>query len=234
MKLEELKGIHKGKRAFLIGNGPSLAQAPFDLLSNEHTFGMNRIALLFKDTDWRPTYFVGVSSLMIDEKLSHYHEDYLEGIGTAKIAFVWSGLAQRSMFNRRTNVVFVECSEGEDIKAQDATLDFWSDDITERVSKFGTSMFAALQIAAWMGFDPLYLVGVDGFYQDYKGEKDPNHFDKEYRGEHGDTDFRKVNAAHRRAFEIAKEAGRVKIYDATLAKGYGIFPKRDLLKVLDG
>ncbi|MHC4239580.1 MAG: hypothetical protein ACYSUC_07475 [Planctomycetota bacterium] len=234
LKLEDLKGIHKGKRAFLVGNGPSLASAPFDLLANEHTFGMNRIAMLFKDTDWRPTYFVGVSSLMVDTSLSHYHEDYLEGIGTAWIAFVWSGLARRSMFNRRTNVVFVDCSELEDIEAQDASVDFWSDDITERVSKFGTSMFAALQIAAWMGFDPLYLVGVDGFYQDYKGADDPNHFTREYRGKHGSTDFTKVNKAHRKAFEIAKEAARVKIYDATQAPGHGIFPKRDLLKVLDG
>ncbi len=232
--IEEMKGIHKGKRAFLVGNGPSLSNAPFDLLAGEFTFGMNRIALMFKDTDWRPTYFVGVSSLMVDESLSHYHGDFLDGIGEAKIAFVWSGLARRSTYNKRTNVVFVECSQGNDIEAQEATLDFWSDDITERVSKFGTSMFAALQIAAWMGFDPLYLIGVDGFYQDYKGEKDPNHFTNEYRGEHGDTDFKKVNAAHRKAFEIAKEAQRVKIYDATQARGHGIFPKRDLLKVLNG
>jgi hypothetical protein len=97
-------------------------------------------------------------------------------------------------------------------------------------------MFAALQIAAWMGFDPLYLIGVDGFYQDYEGELDPNHFNNRYRGEHGSTDFEKVNAAHRKAYEIAKEVlkGRVKVYDATQAKGYGIFPKRDLLKVFDG
>jgi hypothetical protein len=236
VNLKELRGIHKNKRAFLVGNGPSLSKAPFDLLAEEYTFGMNRIALLFKETDWRPTYFVGVSSLMVDTSLSHYHGDFLDGIDTTKIAFIWSGLARRSIFNRRTNVVFVDCSEFEDIEAQDATLDFWSDDITERVSKFGTSMFSALQIAAWMGFDPLYLVGVDGSYQDYEGKDDPNHFDNEYRGEHGTTDFKKVNTAHRRAFEIAKEAlkGRVKVYDATQAEGYEIFPKRDLLKVLNG
>lgn len=232
--LEELKGIHKNERAFLVGNGPSLSKAPFDLLANEHTFGMNRIALIFKETDWRPTYFVGVSTLLVDTSLSHYHQDFLDGIAAAEIAFIWSGLSGISSLKRRKNVAFINCSEIEDIESSEATLELWSDDIVERVSKFGTSMFAALQIAAWMGFDPLYLIGVDGFYQEYKGKKDPNHFDNEYRGEHGNTDFKKVNAAHRRAYEIAKEAKRVKIFDATQAKGYGIFPKRDLLKVLNG
>ena len=234
MNLEVLQGIHKNKRAFLVGNGPSLAKAPFDLLADEYTFGMNRIALIFKKTDWRPTYFVGVSTLMIDPSCSHYHADFIEGVG--KIAFLWDWLAKLDVFNGRTNTVFVNCSEGGAVETQDATLDFWSDDITKRVSKFGTSIFAALQIAAWMGFDPIYLIGVDGFYKDYKGKDDPNHFDKEYRGEHGNTDFEKVNAAHRRAYEIVKETlkGRLKVFDATQAKGHGIFQKRNLLKVLNG
>ena len=231
--IEELKGIHQGKRAFLVGNGPSLSKAPFDLLANEHTFGMNRIALMFEKTDWRPTYFVGVSTLMVDTSLSHYHLDFLDGIGAAEIAFIWSGLSGMSSLNRRQNVVFINCSETEHVEVHKASLDFWSDDVTGGVSKFGTSMFAAMQIAAWMGFDPLYLIGVDGSYQDYKGKDDPNHFDNEYRGEHGNTDFKKVNAAHRKAFEIAKEAQCVKIYDATQSKGHEIFPKRDLLKVLN-
>ena len=236
MILEELQGIHKGKRAFLVGNGPSLSKAPFDLLANEYTFGMNRIALLFEKTDWRPTYFVGVSSLMIDASLSHYHQDFLDGIDAAKIAFIWHRLSSVSSLNSRKNIVYVNCSETDHIEAEDASPEIWSDDITVRVSKFGTSMLSALQIAAWMGFDPLYLVGVDGFYQDYKGKDDPNHFDKDYRGKHGNTDFEKVNAAHRKAFEITKKVlkGRVKVYDATQARGHKIFQKRNLLKVLNG
>ena len=236
MNLEELQGIHKNKRAFLVGNGPSLSKAPFDLFAKEYTFGMNRIALIFKMTDWRPTYFVGVSTLMVDTSLSHYHLDFLDGIDAAEIAFIWSGLIGISSLNRRKNVVFIDCSEMEHVESHEAMLEFWSDDISERVSKFGTSMFTALQIAAWMGFDPIYLIGVDGFYQDYKGKKDPNHFNSEYRGKHGNTDFEKINAAHKKAYEIAREAlkGRIKIYDATQAAGYGIFPKRDLLKVLNG
>lgn len=232
MEIEELRGIHRGRRAFLVGNGPSLLKAPFDLLSKEYTFAMNRIALIFEKTDWRPTYFVGVSSVMEDANLSHYHQDFLDGIDAVEIAFVWSGLFRHSPLKRRKNVVWIDCTETEHVEAEDASIDFWSDDASVQVSKFGTSMFAAIQIAAWMGFDPLYLVGVDGFYKDYKGAKDPNHFDQRYRGNHLGTDFEKVNAAHRRAYEIALEVDRVKIYDVTQAKGYGIFPKRSLSRVL--
>ena len=46
-RLAELKDIHKGRRAFIIGNGPSLKQTDLSKLKNEITFGMNRIYLLF-------------------------------------------------------------------------------------------------------------------------------------------------------------------------------------------
>ncbi|MBP8164981.1 MAG: hypothetical protein KAX86_06040, partial [Anaerolineales bacterium] len=48
-RLAELKDIHKGKRAFVIGNGPSLKQTDLSKLKNEITFGMNRIYVIFPE-----------------------------------------------------------------------------------------------------------------------------------------------------------------------------------------
>jgi hypothetical protein len=48
-RLRTYKDIHRGKRCFIIGNGPSLNQLDLTLLKNEYTFGMNRIYMAFPD-----------------------------------------------------------------------------------------------------------------------------------------------------------------------------------------
>ena len=48
-RLAELKNVHKGQRAFIIGNGPSLKQIDLHKLKGEFTFGLNRIYLMFPE-----------------------------------------------------------------------------------------------------------------------------------------------------------------------------------------
>ena len=57
LDIRKLKNIHQGKRAFFIGNGPSLRISDLELLNDEITFGCNKIYLAFEQTDWRPTYY---------------------------------------------------------------------------------------------------------------------------------------------------------------------------------
>ena len=45
--LKKYKNIHKGKRVFLIGNGPSLAQTDLDLIKDEYSIAMCRISLIY-------------------------------------------------------------------------------------------------------------------------------------------------------------------------------------------
>ena len=73
-RLAELKDIHKGKRAFIIGNGPSLKQTDLAKLKNEFTFGMNRIYLLFPELGFHTTYFCATNDLVIEQ----FHKDILE------------------------------------------------------------------------------------------------------------------------------------------------------------
>ena len=52
-RLTNLQNIHKGKRAFILGNGPSLSIADLNKLKNEITFASNKIYLAFEKTDIR-------------------------------------------------------------------------------------------------------------------------------------------------------------------------------------
>ena len=90
-KLKELHNAYKGKRIFLIGNGPSLKPEDLDVLAknNEISIACNRIYKIFAQTIWRPTIltvsdadFIGRFGKEIDEVDSlkivadHYHRNY--------------------------------------------------------------------------------------------------------------------------------------------------------------
>ena len=66
-RLAALKDVHKGKRAFVIANGPSLKQTDMSKLKNELTFGMNRIYLMFPELGFSTTYLTVVNDLVVEQ-----------------------------------------------------------------------------------------------------------------------------------------------------------------------
>ena len=66
-RLSALKNIHKGRRAFIIGNGPSLKQTDLSKLKGEISFGMNRIYLMFPELGFNTTYLSVVNDLVIEQ-----------------------------------------------------------------------------------------------------------------------------------------------------------------------
>ncbi len=52
-----LRDCHRGRRGFIVGNGPSLRMEDLDRLQSEISFGSNKIYLAFDKTAWRPTYY---------------------------------------------------------------------------------------------------------------------------------------------------------------------------------
>src|ERR1043165_2706228 len=66
-RLTELKDIHNGKRAFIIGNGPSLKQMDLSKLRNEITFCMNRFYLAFPELGFSATYLCITNDLVVEQ-----------------------------------------------------------------------------------------------------------------------------------------------------------------------
>jgi hypothetical protein len=71
-RLAALKNIHKGKRAFIIGNGPSLKQTDLSKLKNEITFGMNRIYLAFPEFGFSTSYLCVTNDLVIEQFVNDF------------------------------------------------------------------------------------------------------------------------------------------------------------------
>jgi len=217
LDIKELKGIYKGHRCFVIGNGPSLSPEILDRLTDEYTFAVNRIAKIFDKTDWRPTFYVGVTDALDD---SRHRGDILAGIRSSETAICWDEYRTKTSVNSSKNVIYVRCSHTGDHSNAQARDDWWSDDIEERLDKFGVAVFPALQLAVYFGFTTIYLIGCDGNYVPPSDGVDKSHFDDAYRPFDAcpNYDYNQLNGALLWAHEIAEKAAirnGVKIYNCS-------------------
>lgn len=166
MALEEYKNDYDGERIFILGNGPSLEQTPLNLLSEEYTFGVNNIANIFGQTDWRPSFYLAIHSPPdIPEK------NVFKTIDLGIPCFFPEGkldyVPDRDHIER-LNIEHLH--EKKDINVTDLEIDWdsiddfhdvWPVDISEVVYQYTTILYPAIQISHYMGFSEIYLVGCD-------------------------------------------------------------------------
>jgi FkbM family methyltransferase len=241
--IQSFKNKYKGKQVFMIGNGPSLKVTPLDRIQYEYSFAMNRISLIYDKVLWRPSFYI-CTTLNISRK--EWRKDILETISLGIPCFVWDKLEEFIKPYHFKNVHFIKCTHGDNITDQ-CPDDWWSHDISKRVCKFGTSMLPALQIASYMGFNPIYLVGCDLGFQtagsgannneplkDIQHQKnvDSNHFDPKYGTPGCPANVLNINmkAAHELAFRTASRNG-TKIFNATIGGQLEICPRVDFTKL---
>lgn len=222
-RLSGLKNIHKGKRAFVIGNGPSLRQTDLSKLRDEFTFGMNRIYLLFPELGFHTTYFVSVNDLVI--------EQFKDEILTQPMP---KFLAWRSHRHFPTELPITQLPT---FLYTSYTGRGFSPDVRGRVWEGATVTNVALQLAFHMGFQQVILIGVDHNFA-LKGDAnktvvsqgdDPNHFAPNYFGKGAKwqlPDLDTSEIGYTLAREAYRKTGR-EIIDATVGGKLMIFPKVD-------
>ena len=231
--IKDVKDTHKGERCFIVGNGPSLNKAPFDKLMSEHTFVVNRIALMFDKTDWRPTYYVHTTNQWSTPILTI--KDIRNVMDCVEVGFFWDKYRTKPILQKYKQSCFIPITHPDLYEPEEGQDDWWSDDCSVGVCKFGTSILGSMQLAVYMGYTQLYLIGCDGYQATSMAGGDGNHFAGNYH--HTCSEHKKTynNAMFKRAHEIALSNCQrlgVGIYDATQAPGLGALPKADLLEVL--
>jgi hypothetical protein len=222
-RLKKLKDIHKGKRAFIIGNGPSLRQTDLSKLRNEFTFGMNRIYLLFPELGFHTTFFVSINDLVIEQ-----FKDEILAQPIPKF------LAWRSHRHFSPQLSFTQLPT---FLYTSYTSPRFSKTVSGRVWEGATVTNVALQIAFHMGFEKVILIGVDHNFTS-KGDAnktvvsqgdDPNHFAPNYFGKGAKwqlPDLDTSEIGYDLAREAYRKAGR-EVIDATVGGKLMIFPKVD-------
>ncbi len=149
------KNIHKGKRCFIIGNGPSLRIEDLEKLKNEITFGCNSIYALYGYTSWRPTYYVAADSIFCKEVLSSIESIYRVTEGTNAIFTSILGWGYRFL-DKVQNSYFFKIEHGFHGKGP-----CFSDDCEKSVYAASTVTYFMLQLAVYMGFNEIFLLGID-------------------------------------------------------------------------
>jgi hypothetical protein len=225
-RLAALKNIHKGQRAFIIGNGPSLKQTDLTKLKNEFTFGMNRIYLLFPELGFSTTYFCSINDLVIEQ----FTDDIL-ALPMPKF------LAWHSHHHFENSSFTLHPSSFPTFLYTTYTGPRFSTDVRGRVWEGATVTNMALQLAFHMGFEQVILIGVDHNFTS-KGDAnktvvsqgdDPNHFAPNYfakgfKWQLPDLDTSEIG--YTLARDAYQKAGR-KVLDATVGGKLTIFPKVD-------
>ena len=215
-KLRTFKNIHEGKGCFIIGNGPSINQMDLTLLRNCHTFGLNKIFLLFDHVDLDLSYHVAVNPFVIRQ--SHRQ---IEALSCP------SFLSYRS-----THKEVHPCKH---IYYLMTTGGFtFGKDLEKTIHEGATVTYVAMQIAFYMGFSDIFLIGVDHNFhcagqpneRQVMHGSDRNHFDSRYfqNCEWQLPDLEASELAYQTAHFYFKRSGR-RIFDATVNGNLTVFPK---------
>ena len=184
--INKLKNSFKGKRAFIIGNGPSLNKVDLNLLKNEYTFGVNSIYLKTSETGFRPTFYV------VEDK--HVLKDNLKEINNYECEYKIFPIQYKKHIKNKKNTYFFNMNTGYYNKTSPYfCVPRFSCDAKKVVYCGQSVTMINIQLAYYLGFDEVYLVGMDHSYiipKDFvvEGETitstgdDPNHFHPDYFG----------------------------------------------------
>jgi glycosyltransferase involved in cell wall biosynthesis/nucleoside-diphosphate-sugar epimerase/uncharacterized Rossmann fold enzyme len=231
VSLADFKDRYKGKRCFIIGNGPSLNSVDFSRIKDEFTFGVNGIFYKTAENGFAPTFYV------VED--NHVISDNIEAINAYQCAYKFFPDRYRSEIRPEKQTFFFNLDMEYYRPGEMFGIPRFSEDCSKVVFAGNTVTYLNMQLAHYFGFSEVYLIGMDFSYTvppstivigtDYfANEADPNHFHPDYFGrgkKWHNPRLDKVSIAYklaRRVFENsgrkilnATEGGRLEIFDRT-------------------
>ena len=227
-KMLKFKNAYEGKRCFFIGLGPSLLTSDLEKLSNEVTFAVNNVFSLYERTSWRPTFYLNQETIA-------QNSDYIYNLSSKNyrlcdpsVSFFPLNKYSREINQNVKNAIFLPIVNdwtmyyGGSIKTNS-----FSKDCSVEVHGAFVSMYSCLQIAAYMGFKEIIMIGCDGKYT----LENPHCYK---RNELDDKIIvnEKSAAAHTAginkgfiAMKIAADSLGIKIFNATRGGFLEVFPR---------
>ena len=223
-RVTAFENIHKGKRCFIIGTGPSLRIEDLDKLAEkgELCISVNGIVRAFEMTAWRPDYYVCQYGYGFEK----WKRVLLEDGNVDHI------LVSESCLRNNPSPEFMKFHLSSLDVREDRPPAF-SRDFSCGAYVGGNVMYTCIQLAAYLGFTEIYLYGVD---HNFAYEKQDNHFYADHLvGEGGDayvTASVVESEAHETeiALAAARRAGEergFRIYNATRGGKLEIFERVD-------
>jgi hypothetical protein len=246
-KLKQYKKKFSGKRIFLMGNGPSLRQMQLEKLKNEYVFGFNKCYLLYDSISWRPSFYTAVDTLVLPD-ISKELNELIVNESSTQYFFPINYYLDKSILHQKNTIWFQQV--GKSIYGLPDS--YFSANALEFVRSPNTVVITGLQLAVYMGFNPIYLIGcdtnysipenvittkstvdiatgekVEGYEITSTSDNDPNHFSPNYFGSGAKWHAPNVNGmifGYKMAKQVCDSIG-VQVYNATEGGMLEIFPR---------
>lgn len=220
-----LKNSANVKRCFIIAPGPSLTLEDIAKIKDEVTFGVNGIFKLFEKTTWRPNYYVLADPCTLPKYESENPQYNLNECAKERIFItdILTKYAEKYSFSKVISIPFiwwVRVGKGKKKLKYSPNLMFGHYD-AYTVTNF------AINIADYMGFKEIYLLGVDC---NYSGNK--QYFDNSKNSDITDGKSAKLMQEQQiSGYNMVKkhtEKRDIKIYNATRGGELEVFKRVDL------
>ncbi|MEM0986431.1 MAG: 6-hydroxymethylpterin diphosphokinase MptE-like protein [Pseudomonadota bacterium] len=224
--LQAIRNSEAGASGVIVGTGPSLLKTDLTAIGDRPSIGLNRLFQGFESLGFKPDRLVCINLMMLEQSA--------RDIAKAGVP-VYASWAARHHFESHTAdaaVVFLRTMDGTD----------FSKDLEDRMYTGSTVTYAALQLAHWLGWQDVTLLGIDHCYRLEQHEEqlgphatavrqapDANHFLPSYfpAGEPWQlpdlASSEDAYAVARRTFDID---GR-KVLDGTIGGALDIFEKTE-------
>jgi hypothetical protein len=242
---------HRGERCFVMGNGPSLNKTDLSLLDDDVVFACNGAFLLFNRIKWRPKYYTCVDVRVIRDRAADITAMLNEN--PEMVAFFPAEIGLHDGTGRRfdTRMIIPPAPNRyyfNEVRnsPKDAPGGMFSLNCNRAVVQPFTVAITMLQLAAYMGFNPIYLIGCDTSYvvpasAKQEGPKvgnqgllitstaddDPNHFDPTYFGKGREWHNPQVDGMinHHRWAKMALDPIGVEVINATVGGQLEVYPR---------
>ena len=191
-KLSSFRGIHRGRKCFIIGNGPSLQIDDLDRIQQNKyiSIASNKIYLAHNETNWRPSYYTVGDRLVAENNTKQIRELDLFKFFPTFLKSIMSN--SKSPSDRGRNFYFRALHGKYD--ANGKYLSSFSPNIIKGFHIGQTVTNLNIQLAYYLGCNPIILIGLDGVYKGsttltshdeygrvYVSHGEINHFNKDYR-----------------------------------------------------
>lgn len=236
-RLQKLRGKYDNQRCFIMGNGPSLNKMNLDLLKDDHVWGTNKCYLLFDRICWRPSFYTAVDTRVVPDIADNINR--LSSNLDETTFFFPVRYGTYGIIDSRKNIYWYR-----EVPLDENNIPhgMFSLDASKTVASVRTVTIAAMQLAVYLGFNPIYLIGCDTNYSVPKTvnvdandsdklistrDDDLNHFDPRYFGK--DSKWHEPHVDRMiRHYEYTKaicDAIDVKVYNATVGGKLEVFPR---------
>lgn len=169
-RIRKMRDLHEGERCFIVATGPSVTESDLEALKDEFTISMNSIVNVMDSVDFLPSiYMIQDYSVYarVREKYDMIPNERIY-IGITNSLKYFAGGISLADVKEFTNVNLFHL----DVASNIFHINFDKRKLKPKFSwdcghdiKDGTTItYSAVQLAAYMGFKDIYLIGVDCNY----------------------------------------------------------------------